>query len=117
MLNSLKKPFNPNHPISKQELRATVKKYTSYMLKIKETPDIIKTRTNILREELGLYEDIDIEFMTRPGMTGVLVAKTIIAGLKLQESKKLVIQSIVSVLTEELEKMEHCEMMKRVRKK
>ena len=87
-----------------------------YLLRMGTKPDVIKTRANILRDQLGLYEDVDIEFMTKPGTTGILVAKTIITGLRLQESKGIIIKSIVSVLTEELERMEFCEEMRRIKK-
>lgn len=111
------KPFNPDRPVSKQELRAKVKNYLQYLLKIRERPDVIKTRTNILREELGLYEDIDKGIITKVGVIGVMIARIIIQMLKQQDSKRLIIQSIISVLQEELERMEHCEMMKRIRGK
>ena len=88
-----------------------------YLLKMGTKPDVIKNRANILRDEFELYEDIDIEFMTKPGTTGILVAKTIITGLRLQESKGIIIKSIISVLTEEIERMEFCESMQKVNKR
>jgi len=119
MFNPFKKskPFDPNQALSKPELRKKVKSYMKYLLRMGTKPDVIKTRANILRDQLGLYEDVDIEFMTKPGTTGILVAKTIITGLRLQESKGIIIKSIVSVLIEELERMEFCEEMKRVKGK
>jgi len=119
MLNFLKKskPFDPDQALTKPELRKKVSSYMRHLLKIGEKPDVIKSKANIMRDMLELYEDIDVTFMTKPGTTGILMAKTIITGLRLAESKKLVIQSIISVLTEELERMEFCEEMKRVRKK
>ena len=119
MFNFLKKPtpFDPDQTLSKPELRKKVSSYMRYLLKIGTKPDVIKERANVLRDELGLYEDIDVEFMTKPGTTGILVAKTIITGLRLQESKGIIIKSIISVLTEELERMEFCAEMKRVKGK
>jgi len=111
------KPFDPDQPLSKPELRAKVKSYIQYLLKLAERPDEIRTKANILREELGLYEDIDTEFMTRAGSVGALVARTIIQMLKFQDYKKLVLQSIISALQEELARMEHCEMIRRIRGK
>jgi hypothetical protein len=112
-LNS--KPFDPNQPLSKPELRAKVKEYMQYLLKMGERPDVIRELANVLREELGLYEDIDEGIVTKAGVIGAMTARVVIQMLKFQGQKRLVIQTIISVLTEELEKMEHCEMMKRIR--
>lgn len=118
MFNPFKKPkpFNPDQALSKPELRKKVSSYMRYLLKMGTKPDVIRERANVLRDELGLYEDIDVEFMTKPGTTGILVAKTIITGLRLQESKGIIIRSIISVLIEELERMEFCEEMKKINK-
>ena len=110
------KPFNPDQALSKPELRKKVSSYMRYLLKIGIKPDVIRERANVLRDELGLHEDIDVEFMTKPGTTGILVAKTIITGLRLQENKGIIIKSIISVLVEELERMEFCESMQRVKR-
>jgi hypothetical protein len=119
MLNFLKKskPFDPDQALSKPELRKKVSSYMRYLLKIGTKPDVIRERANSMRDEFELYEDIDIEFMTKPGTTGILVAKTIITGLRLQESKGIMIKSIISILQEELERMEFCEGMRRINKK
>lgn len=111
------KPFDPDQVLSKSELRAKVKSYMQYLLKMAERPDEIRAKANILREELGLYEDIDTGIKTKVGIIGVMVARTIIQMLKFQNYKKLVIQTIISALQEELERMEHCEMIRRIRGK
>ena len=118
MLNFLKKskPFDPDQALSKPELRKKVSSYMRYLLKMGTKPDVIRERANTMRDMLELYEDIDITFMTKPGITGILVAKTIITGLRLQEGKGIIIKSIISILQEELERMEFCEFMQKVKR-
>lgn len=115
----LEKPFNPDRKTSIRERREKVDNYIEYLTKTCEKPEVIKLRANILRDSLGLFKDIDTEFMAKPGKTGSLVAKAIISTIKIFDSpdgEKIFLQSLVENLQEELEKREHNEFVNAVKK-
>ena len=55
------KPFDPERHQSKEELRQQVTRYIAYLRKMAEPEDVIRERANILREGLGLHDDIEEE--------------------------------------------------------